>query len=60
MVPESESGEIIRMDWSKRPGTSEISCSADEIKDVAVTDSRSGYIVVHGAGTFPNSVWKII
>jgi isopentenyl phosphate kinase len=39
------------MDWSKRPGDSEICCNPDEFGDDSVTEC-SRFIVVHGAGSF--------
>ncbi|KAE9605547.1 hypothetical protein Lal_00024559 [Lupinus albus] len=39
------------MDWSKRPGSSEICCNPEEFGDQSVVDF-SRFIVVHGAGSF--------
>lgn len=39
------------MDWSKRPGGSEICCNPDEFADHSVMNC-SRFIVVHGAGSF--------
>ncbi|KAL6537809.1 hypothetical protein OROMI_025452 [Orobanche minor] len=39
------------MDWSKRPGSSEISTVADDFDDQLESDSKK-FIVVHGAGSF--------
>lgn len=38
------------MDWSKRPGNSEISCNPEDFGDYPVLDC-SRFIVVHGAGS---------
>jgi isopentenyl phosphate kinase len=38
------------MDWSKRPGDSEICCNPDEFGDDSVMEC-SRFIVVHGAGS---------
>lgn len=40
-----------RMDWSKRPGDSEIHCNPDEFQGDSVMEC-SHFIVVHGAGSF--------
>ncbi|XP_042498898.1 isopentenyl phosphate kinase-like [Macadamia integrifolia] len=45
------SNKVIGMDWSKRPGVSEISPSLDDFGDSPLLDS-SNFIVVHGAGSF--------
>lgn len=37
------------MDWSRRPGSSEIPTVADDYDDQLESDSKS-FIVVHGAG----------
>jgi len=39
------------MDWSKRPGASEIFCNPEEFGDHSAIDC-SPFIVVHGAGSF--------
>ncbi|KAF7828013.1 DUF1336 family protein [Senna tora] len=39
------------MDWSKRPGNSEITCNPQDFGDHSVLDC-SPFIVVHGAGSF--------
>ncbi|KAI4314115.1 hypothetical protein L6164_027051 [Bauhinia variegata] len=48
----ASSGKPPGMDWSKRPGKSEISCNPDDFgEDHSVLDC-SPFIVVHGAGSF--------
>lgn len=49
MIAESPSGKILGMDWSKRAGESEISCSIDDFRERPALDSQP-FIVVHGAG----------
>lgn len=49
MIPDSISQKITDMDWSKRPGVSEISATVDGFRDQPLLDSSS-FIVVHGAG----------
>ncbi|KAL6499257.1 hypothetical protein OROHE_026134 [Orobanche hederae] len=39
------------MDWSRRPGSSQISTVADDFDDQLESDSKK-FIVVHGAGSF--------
>ncbi|XP_059655779.1 isopentenyl phosphate kinase isoform X2 [Cornus florida] len=51
MMLGSSSGKVTGMDWSKRPGFSEASCSVDDFSDERVLDS-SGVVIVHGAGSF--------
>ncbi|XP_057947997.1 isopentenyl phosphate kinase [Malania oleifera] len=51
MIPESCSGKVLGMDWSRRPGVSEISSNADDFRVQSSLDSSS-FIVVHGAGSF--------
>lgn len=51
MVSGSSSSKVLSMDWSKRPGMSEIVCNVDDFRDEPVLDSSS-FIVVHGAGSF--------
>ncbi|KAJ4711417.1 glutamate 5-kinase [Melia azedarach] len=45
------SGKVVGMDWSKRPGSSEIYCDIDGLEDQESVDSNK-FIVVHGAGSF--------
>lgn len=45
------SGEVVGMDWSKRPGRSDICVNVDDIVDKSMWESRN-FIVVHGAGSF--------
>lgn len=45
------SGEVVGMDWSKRPGQLDVSVDVDDIGDQSVWDARN-FIVVHGAGSF--------
>lgn len=49
MITGSGSQKVIGMDWSKRPGKSEISCEMDNFEDQTLMDSSS-FVVVHGAG----------
>ncbi|POO03460.1 Aspartate/glutamate/uridylate kinase [Trema orientale] len=51
MMTQSPSEKTIGMDWSKRTGESEISCSIIDFRDHPAVDS-SPFIVVHGAGSF--------
>ncbi|OAY59420.1 isopentenyl phosphate kinase isoform X1 [Manihot esculenta] len=51
MITGSGSQKVIGMDWSKRPGKSEISCEMDNFEDQTLMDSSS-FVVVHGAGSF--------
>lgn len=43
------SGKVIGMDWSKRPGVSDIACNVDDFGDGLRLDSDR-FVVVHGAG----------
>ncbi|KAL6570924.1 hypothetical protein OROGR_000474 [Orobanche gracilis] len=45
------SGPCRGMDWSRRPGSSEIPTVADDFDDQLESDSKK-FIVVHGAGSF--------
>ncbi|XP_038706383.1 isopentenyl phosphate kinase isoform X3 [Tripterygium wilfordii] len=45
------SEKVVSLDWSKRPGISEVSCNVDDFKDQFTEDPRS-FVVVHGAGSF--------
>ncbi|KNA03825.1 hypothetical protein SOVF_205430 [Spinacia oleracea] len=45
------SGEVVDMDWSKRPGRSDICVNVNGISDQSLLNS-SNFIVVHGAGSF--------
>ncbi|KAK9707208.1 hypothetical protein RND81_07G180000 [Saponaria officinalis] len=45
------SGDVVGMDWSRKPGKSDICVNVDEISDQPLSDS-SNFIVVHGAGSF--------
>ncbi|KAL8142328.1 hypothetical protein V2J09_015360 [Rumex salicifolius] len=46
------SGEVIGMDWSKRPGQSDLTCpKVPDNLDCSLMES-SNFIVVHGAGSF--------
>ncbi|KAL3654277.1 hypothetical protein CASFOL_003958 [Castilleja foliolosa] len=45
------SGPCHGMDWSRRPGSSEIPSAVDEFDDQSDSDSKK-FIVVHGAGSF--------
>ncbi|XP_010532643.1 PREDICTED: uncharacterized protein LOC104808621 [Tarenaya hassleriana] len=47
----SGSSKVIGMDWSKRPGGSEIFCDVDEIGDEETAEFGK-FVVVHGAGSF--------
>lgn len=53
MFPGSTSEKVPRMDWSKRPGTSETPSinDSDEDSDQYVLNSEK-FIVVHGAGWY--------
>ncbi|XP_031262421.1 isopentenyl phosphate kinase-like isoform X1 [Pistacia vera] len=48
MIP---SGKVVGMDWSKRPGISDVSCNVHEFEDQLSVDSHK-FVVVHGAGSF--------
>jgi len=43
------SGDVIGMDWSKRPGQLDLSVNVDHIGDQSMWDAKN-FIVVHGAG----------
>ncbi|XP_021740002.1 uncharacterized protein LOC110706388 [Chenopodium quinoa] len=45
------SGEIVDMDWSKRPEKADVSVDVDGISD-QITLESSNFVVVHGAGSF--------
>uniref|UniRef100_A0A7C9CKI2 Isopentenyl phosphate kinase n=1 Tax=Opuntia streptacantha TaxID=393608 RepID=A0A7C9CKI2_OPUST len=45
------SGDVIGMDWSKRPGQLDLSVNVDHIGDQSMWDAKN-FIVVHGAGSF--------
>ncbi|XP_021747412.1 uncharacterized protein LOC110713255 isoform X2 [Chenopodium quinoa] len=45
------SGEVVDMDWSKRPGKADVSVNVDGISD-QITMESSNFVVVHGAGSF--------
>ncbi|XP_044488532.1 isopentenyl phosphate kinase isoform X2 [Mangifera indica] len=45
------SGKVFGMDWSKRPGISDVSCNVNEFEHQLTLDSHK-FIVVHGAGSF--------
>jgi len=49
MLEGSAPSKVIGMDWSKRPGSSEISCDVDDIGDQKSSEF-SKFVVVHGAG----------
>lgn len=49
MVSGSSSAKTIGMDWSKRPGKSDIASTADDFGEQEV-GLASPFIVVHGAG----------
>lgn len=49
MIEGSCSGKILCMDWSKRLGSQEISCNADDFGDKQFVKS-SKFVIVHGAG----------
>ncbi|KAK9276019.1 hypothetical protein L1049_005550 [Liquidambar formosana] len=51
MVSGSSSVKFLGMDWSKRPGISDIYSSVDDFREQPSLDSSS-FIVVHGAGSF--------
>ncbi|XP_021910401.1 uncharacterized protein LOC110824151 [Carica papaya] len=51
MIEGSCSGKILCMDWSKRLGSQEISCNADDFGDKQFVKS-SKFVIVHGAGSF--------
>ncbi|KAL9307362.1 Isopentenyl phosphate kinase [Arabidopsis thaliana] len=51
MLEGSAPSKVIGMDWSKRPGSSEISCDVDDIGDQKSSEF-SKFVVVHGAGSF--------
>ncbi|CAI0394400.1 unnamed protein product [Linum tenue] len=46
-----DSQKILGMDWSKRPGESELCCDVGGFYDQISCDS-SNFVVVHGAGSF--------
>lgn len=47
----SAPSKVIGMDWSKRPGSSEIACDVDDLGDEEDSSSEfSKFVVVHGAG----------
>ncbi|KAJ4916590.1 Amino acid kinase family protein [Raphanus sativus] len=49
----SAPSKVIGMDWSKRPGSSEIACDVDDLGDEEDSSSEfSKFVVVHGAGSF--------
>ncbi|KAJ8564677.1 hypothetical protein K7X08_001137 [Anisodus acutangulus] len=50
-VLDSTSANVLGMDWSKRPGQSEVPSIINDFSDQPVADSES-FIVVHGAGSF--------
>ncbi|KAI9170432.1 hypothetical protein LWI28_027844 [Acer negundo] len=45
------SDKVVSLDWSKRPGNSDISCNVDSFGDQLNFDANK-FIVVHGAGSF--------
>ncbi|XP_038706382.1 isopentenyl phosphate kinase isoform X2 [Tripterygium wilfordii] len=47
------SEKVVSLDWSKRPGISEVSCNVDDFKDQFTEDPRS-FVVVHGAEGIPS------
>lgn len=49
MMEGSAPSKVIGMDWSKRPGSSEIACDVDDLGDQASSEF-SKFVVVHGAG----------
>ncbi|PIA62907.1 hypothetical protein AQUCO_00200724v1 [Aquilegia coerulea] len=51
MIVSSSSEKVLGMDWSKRPGVSEISISSDDYNDQSLLDFNN-FIIVHGAGSF--------
>ncbi|KAF8103850.1 hypothetical protein N665_0183s0027 [Sinapis alba] len=51
MMEGSASSKVIGMDWSKRPGSSEIACDVDDLGDQESSEF-SKFVVVHGAGSF--------
>ncbi|CAH8390141.1 unnamed protein product [Eruca vesicaria subsp. sativa] len=51
MMKGSASSKVIGMDWSKRPGSSEIACDVDDLGDQDSSEF-SKFVVVHGAGSF--------
>ncbi|GKU99625.1 hypothetical protein SLEP1_g12441 [Rubroshorea leprosula] len=53
MIMGSCSNKVVGMDWSKRPGVSDISCTVGDFGDQAQLNvDFSEFIVVHGAGSF--------
>ncbi|XP_010477836.1 PREDICTED: uncharacterized protein LOC104756878 [Camelina sativa] len=51
MMEGSAPSKVIGMDWSKRPGSSEIACDVDVLGDQESSEF-SKFVVVHGAGSF--------
>lgn len=52
MFNNSSSNSIPGMDWSKRPGVSEISVSLQDFENDEKSFDLSNFVVVHGAGSF--------
>ncbi|KAK9119054.1 hypothetical protein Scep_017147 [Stephania cephalantha] len=51
IMASDSSKNVPGMDWSKRPGVSEISIPLDDFREQSLLES-SNFIVVHGAGSF--------
>ncbi|KAK9116609.1 hypothetical protein Sjap_015556 [Stephania japonica] len=51
IMASDSSKNVPGMDWSKRPGVSEISIRLDDFREQSLLES-SNFIVVHGAGSF--------
>lgn len=50
------SDKVVGMDWSKRPGISDIACNVAGFRDKLSVDSTN-FIVVHGGGLFNELVY---
>lgn len=50
MIEGSVPSKVIGMDWSKKPGSSQISCHVDELGGDHESTEFSRFVVVHGAG----------
>lgn len=52
------SDKVVGMDWSKRPGISDIACNVAGFRDKLSVDSTN-FIVVHGGGLFNELIYWI-
>lgn len=50
------SDKVVGMDWSKRPGISDIACNVAGFRDKLRVDSTN-FIVVHGGGLFNELIY---